>query len=219
MRTRSLLLFVLLVTLPGCIVTYRGFPEVAPEDNAVASKVPTIHYEVSSYNKGQKVDEPSKGIMYALLLNPLVWPETIRYPYMMPPTRVFMEEALAANTVFVKDTSEFPQAGKGLYCYVDVNSYSSPFTASEFMQLVLSAITVWVIPNFIENRIVVEVEYKLHRDGKFVQSYQYNVYNKGASGILLLPFAWVNFFTYSLEDAFRATTYQFLLDAQRDGNL
>ena len=36
---------------------------------------------------------------------------------------------------------------------------------------------------------------------------------------MLLPFSWINFFTYSLEDAVRSTTAQFVMDAQRDGYL
>jgi hypothetical protein len=42
---------------------------------------------------------------------------------------------------------------------------------------------------------------------------------KGAGWIVLLPFAWLNFFTNDLKDAVRGATLQFLIDAQRDGNL
>ena len=52
-----------------------------------------------------------------------------------------------------------------------------------------------------------------------MQTYRYPITKKGAVWIVLLPFAWVNFFTNDLKDAVRGTTLQFLIDAQRDGNL
>ena len=63
------------------------------------------------------------------------------------------------------------------------------------------------------------VVYTLYRDGQLTQTYRYPITKKGAGWIVLLPFAWLNFFTNDLKDAVRGATLQFLIDAQRDGNL
>jgi hypothetical protein len=63
------------------------------------------------------------------------------------------------------------------------------------------------------------VVYRLYRDGQRMQTYHYPITKKGAGWIVLLPFAWLNFLTNDLKDAVRGTTLQFLIDAQRDGNL
>jgi len=62
------------------------------------------------------------------------------------------------------------------------------------------------------------VAYTLYRDGRLKQAYRYPITKQGAGWIVLLPFAWLNFFTNDLKDAVRGTALQFLNDAQRDGN-
>jgi hypothetical protein len=61
------------------------------------------------------------------------------------------------------------------------------------------------------------VEYLLYVDGKRERSYSYEITKKGVGWIVLLPVAWINFFTQDAKDAFRATAYQFFRDADRDG--
>ena len=63
-----------------------------------------------------------------------------------------------------------------------------------------------------------ELRYDLVIDQQLKQTYHYEITMKGVTWIALLPFTWVNFFTYSGAEAFRATFYQFLLDAERDGH-
>ena len=63
------------------------------------------------------------------------------------------------------------------------------------------------------------VEYILYIDGKRERSYSYEITKKGVGWIVLLPVAWINFFTQDAKDAFRATAYQFFRDADRDGYL
>jgi hypothetical protein len=63
------------------------------------------------------------------------------------------------------------------------------------------------------------VRYELYRKDTSYAAYEYTIKKKGWGGLLLLPLAWVNYVTDDLEDALRATTLQFLIDAQRDGNL
>ena len=63
------------------------------------------------------------------------------------------------------------------------------------------------------------VKYHLHRDGEKVRLYEYEIRRKGFAWIPVLAVVWVNLFTASEEDAFRATTRQFFQDAKADGLL
>ena len=58
------------------------------------------------------------------------------------------------------------------------------------------------------------ITYELYIDGQHVKSYDYNVTRKGAVWLGLLPFAWVNFFTYGQDEAFAATAYHFFHQAE-----
>jgi hypothetical protein len=62
-----------------------------------------------------------------------------------------------------------------------------------------------------------ELSYSLDDRGMFQKTYTYRITQKRYYWLLLLPFSWMNFFTYSLDDALRMTTAQFLVDARRDG--
>ena len=61
------------------------------------------------------------------------------------------------------------------------------------------------------------VEYILYVDGRHERSYSYEITKKGIGWLGLLPVAWINLFTQDAKDAFRATMYQFVRDADRDG--
>jgi len=64
-----------------------------------------------------------------------------------------------------------------------------------------------------------ELSYSVYDRNALTQTYHYEITSKQYYWLLLRPFSWINFFTYSLEDAARATTAQFVVDAQRDGYL
>ena len=84
--------------------------------------------------------------------------------------------------------------------------------------LILFPWTVHFIPYY-SGEGGLRVQYVLSRDGMSYAAYKYQIKKKGAGGLLLLPLAWLNFFTDDLKDALHATTLQFLIDAHRDGNL
>jgi hypothetical protein len=64
-----------------------------------------------------------------------------------------------------------------------------------------------------------ELSYSVYDLNALKQTYHYEITSKQFFWLLLLPFSWINFFTYRLEDAARSTTPQFVVDAQRDGYL
>jgi hypothetical protein len=64
-----------------------------------------------------------------------------------------------------------------------------------------------------------ELSYSVYDRNALKKTYKYEITGKGFFWLLLLPFSWINFFTYSFDDAVRSTTAQFVVDAQRDGYL
>jgi hypothetical protein len=64
-----------------------------------------------------------------------------------------------------------------------------------------------------------ELFYSVYDRNALKKTYTYQITFKAFYWIVLLPFSWINFFTYSLEDAVRSTTAQFVADAQQDGYL
>lgn len=77
-------------------------------------------------------------------------------------------------------------------------------------------LTIGIIPCY-GNLNVYTVTYELFVDMAHMKTYEYTFAQKGAMWTGLLPFAWVNAFTYSYPDAFQSTAYQFLRDANKDG--
>ncbi|MGZ9146090.1 MAG: hypothetical protein ACXW4A_09650 [Nitrospira sp.] len=64
-----------------------------------------------------------------------------------------------------------------------------------------------------------EFSYSVNHQNVLRKTYKYEITARQLYWILLLPFSWINVFTYSLEDAVKSTTAQFVVDAQREGYL
>ncbi len=62
-----------------------------------------------------------------------------------------------------------------------------------------------------------EFSYSVTHQNVLRKTYTYEITARQFYWLLLLPFSWINFFTYSLEDAVQSTTAQFVMDAQREG--
>jgi len=76
-----------------------------------------------------------------------------------------------------------------------------------------SASTLLVVPVW-STQDGYNVQYIVNRDGRRIRSYEYEIRRKAFVWLFIMPFAWVNFFTYSEADAFEATAYQFFHDAR-----
>ena len=63
------------------------------------------------------------------------------------------------------------------------------------------------------------LSYSVYDRNAVKKTYKYEITTKAFYWLLVLPFSWINFFTYSFDDAVRSTTAQFVVDAQRDGYL
>ncbi|NOT21770.1 MAG: hypothetical protein HOP22_03465 [Nitrospiraceae bacterium] len=64
-----------------------------------------------------------------------------------------------------------------------------------------------------------ELSYSVYDQSVLQKTYNYEITARTLISIVGLPFLWINFFTYSFDDAVRSTTAQFVMDAQRDGYL
>lgn len=101
--------------------------------------------------------------------------------------------------------------GKGLY--LEVETRWKPMTLPALVFGYISVSTLTFLPAWSGQDGYV-VTYNLHLDGQKKETYRYEMTRKAGLWFGLLPFVWVNAFTYSEEDAFAATANQFVIDAQ-----
>ena len=187
MRTRSLILLVLLATLSGCIMTYRDFPIVDP--------LPSVYEPAAPPRCRQTVKIPAgfgKGSITAL------------------------QEALQ-NYGGCSSSSPVDDNSKGAETEVWVSAQIKPisFWARFFGEPLRSG---FVIPCYSGQGGWV-LSYSVYDRNALKKTYTYEITQKVFAWLLVLPFSWINFFTYSFDDAVRSTTAQFVVDAQRDGYL
>ena len=222
LRTRSLILLVLLATLSGCIMTYRGFP------NATRDSLPRDHVAKPLFYHVEPVIEKGKERASAFLLMALIpgyYPVVPQVdPFGQPGSRA-VGRTLTASGMFsdLIENQNPPEAG--FFCTVDF----SPIQPSTVVQYYLASQGVFfltyigaLIPAFsllpyYTDEGGTTVIYSLYQDNQLLKVYRYPIYKKGAGWIGLLPFAWINYFTTDLADAVEGATLQFLIEAQRDG--
>ena len=117
-----------------------------------------------------------------------------------------LERLFEQSEIFPRPIAVSSPPEKGIYCSAEVSTsltgiYPGIFVPREETQ-----------PNV--------VMYSIYLDGELQQNYLYGFNRKVTRWILAAPIImWANLFTHSLDDPLRATFYQFLLDAERDGYL
>ena len=102
--------------------------------------------------------------------------------------------------------------GKGLY--VDVVTTWKPMTMPALIFGYISVSTLTLLPAW-STRDGYNVKYDVYVGEKKAETYNYEITRKVGLWLGLLPFAWVNLFTYNEEDAFEATANQFVIDARQ----
>jgi hypothetical protein len=203
----GLILMALLVTLSGCIVTYRDFPNATLESLPKNHEPRPLYYHV----------EPIAGTI--LVIFPNLYPlfpkiDPIGQPGYHQVAQTLETSGLFSDLIVVADLPE-----TGIYCSVDFAERRPSTLYGGWADLRIAFyVAVGILPYYTGDGGTT-VSYTLFRDGQRMQTYRYPITKKGAGWIVLLPFAWVNFFTNDLKDAVRGATLQFLIDAQRDGNL
>ena len=196
MRICGLILPALLVTISGCIVTYRDFPIVDPLPSLYEPSAPPRCLQSIKFSDGSA--------------NQSTWDVRLS---------TALQEALqhyggCRGSSPVDDTSRWADTK------VVVNVLGKPILSSYWMGFWEQS-TFWslfIIPYY-RGQMGWELSYNVYDRNALKKAYQYEITGQVVAWILLLPFSWINFFTYSLEDAARSTTAQFVVDAQRDGYL
>jgi len=217
MRTRSLILLVLLVTLTGCVVTYGGFPNPRMESLPKDHEPKPLSYRVEPF-----ISSPQEPYLSFIMPS---W-----YPLMMidfrekglSEVRHTLETSGMFSELIIEDES-LPYKGMYVNISYGVRQPSLGATSVGLGQGVLCILpplcilaAVGAVPYY-SGEGGLYVTYMLYGDETHKKTYQYTIKKKGVGGILFLPFAWLNFFTDDLKDALRGTTLQFLIDAQREG--
>ena len=235
MSTRSLIPLLLLVTLTGCIVTYRDFPNATLESLPKEHEPKPLYYHVEPIITKEGVEEdenargPSRLTAGIFTVLPALYPILPQIDPIGEPGYHEVARTLSASRMF-SDLIEPPATPEtGVYCYVNFevrersawlsNYYGGVHKVILGMGLIYSlAVMAGALPVY-AGEGGTTVVYTLYRDGRLKAAYRYPITKQGGGWIVLLPFAWLNFFTNDLKDAVRGTTLQFLIDAQRDGNL
>lgn len=210
MRMGTLILSVLLAGLSGCIVTYRDFPPVH-SPGMPATPAPAPCHQTVQFLYGL-TGEGNYGS---------AWGGTYQWTYsgvMSPPGIArALQDALQHAAGCSSDpvhTFTWPRTE------IVVSVLEKPYPWRWYGELLgrLSANTYFVIPFYI-NEGGWELSYGVHQGGLLAKTYTYDVTPRQFYWVLLLPFSWLNIFTYSLEEAVQSTTAQFVVDARRDGYL
>ena len=178
---RLIALMVLMLTMTGCISTYRGFSPDAIDRKQTAGNCDVMYYNVKKFD-----------ILESGGYNKL---------------QTFFRNAAICKTM--KPADEPP--AKGLY--LDVEAKWKPMSMSSVIFGYISVSTLTMIPAW-STQDGYDVRYSLYRNGVKKETYNYDITRKAGLWVGLLPFAWINAFTYSEEDAFQATSNQFWTDAQ-----
>lgn len=118
---------------------------------------------------------------------------------------VFKHKSIFANTEAV---SEIPR--EGIYCLVETQWM--PLSMPALIFGYISIIYLTILPAWSTQEGYV-VRYHLFVNGEKKETFEYEITRKTGLWIVFLPFAWINFLTYSEAEAFEATAYQFFEEA------
>ncbi len=211
MLYRLLGLLACTLTLTSCIVTYSDFPPVDLHSEPLPKKEFPIYYHVparSSVDFLKLVPVPTGYFP----IGPGFYPVQHTLFGLDDLDRVFAESKSFSEAIA---TSTPPKSG--VYCSVDLTI--KPISVAAEVSSAFSYASLFIIPilPYYSGLGGYVVRYNLYVDGELQHVYRYEITKKGVAWVVLLPFAWINLFTYDQKDAFRATAYQFLIDAERDG--
>ena len=178
--------------LTSCIVTYRDFPSVQAQLQLPQSK--------------------NLSISYQLNFEELTWP-----PYLYVKSlnvQHALERSFEEERVFSDATPALTPPAKGLFVLV-----SAKLKPHSLLYDTLGAISgnFYLLLPVYSGKGGYIVRYELYIDKQLRKVYRYEITEKMVVWLGLLPFVWVNFFTYTEEEAFVATAHQFFHDAEADG--
>ena len=203
MRTRTLILLALLVIIPGC-VTYRDFQIVNPLPSP---------YEPAASPRCRQTVQFSYGLTGG---GTFQW--TVSGVFSPAAVNRALHEALQRYAGCRDDPALACSSETGMEVFVYVREKLYPWHwYGEYLGHI-SSVASFVIPFYI-NEGGWELSYSVPNKNLPKKTYKYEISARQFYWLALLPFSWINFFTYSLDDAVRSTTAQFVVDARQDGSL
>ncbi|MDH4187503.1 MAG: hypothetical protein OEV08_10925 [Nitrospira sp.] len=241
---RILLLIALLVTCSGCVVWYKDFPRPAVtsgQQGATDMALPAHPgFEHCQFRTGvsasaANADVAFQGVKWLTLVGLAFVPV---YPlegmdisgkemaissswYVLHSDSLNMQVPVqgGGKVVFMSDLSEvgvMPE--EGLICEARIAFPYREVGHLRGLNGLASAITLFILVPWLGLPDTVEysVSFVVSNPQGLTREYRYSFHKAGISWAALLPFAWINFFTSSEEEAFQAVFQQFLFDFQRD---
>lgn len=191
------MLLVLLVTLSGCIMTYRDFPIVDPLPSIYEPAAPprcrqTVEFPGRLAERGTYYEDGWSGLRVD-----------------SPLQEALQHYAGCSSSLPVVYNSMWGETKVVVRVLVKPYAPSYGGTAVHWLAILIPVVRQggW------------ELSYSYYDRNALKKTYNYEITSKEYFWLLWLPFSWINFFTYSLEDAVRSTTAQFVVDAQQDGYL
>lgn len=206
----------LTLVVTGCVMSY-DFPPVDVTVEPLSKKDFPLYYHVDPIAwyleaTGDWTTSPGGAVASGLSLgtHPPAMPADL--PVVSQRTYTELERVFERTHMFSRSIATATPPEKGVYCLVEVK-HIPPSQSAAFFTGMLG-----IIPAYSGASGDV-VRYSLFIDSEFKTSYRYEVTRKRLLFLPLLPLFWVNVFTPSQDEAFRATAYQFFLDAEKDGYL
>ncbi|PJZ44572.1 LIC12231 family lipoprotein [Leptospira brenneri] len=180
------LIFLFVLTFSSCITSYRDYPTIdAPTKSSSPSKLKLFYH-----------------------LEPFPILEFGGYAALKSVFKTKLNSQFN-ETEEIFDPKVIPQ--KGIYCRV-VTQWA-PVSAQTLIFGYLSIATATLLPAWSSNEGF-DVTYSLYKDGQKVKDFTYTPRRSVFLWLFSLPVIWVNLFTASEEEVFKATSYQFIEDAK-----
>ena len=206
--------------MTGCITTYSGFPEVEKESFIREKRNLPFSVKFADFPKfwGDEVKwfDPILGGgggpiagLWILMLMSMVYsplPGEGRYDELI--------EAFNDNPLF---TSSTPNTDEGQAKYwVGVTVTQGEPSKGAIAATSMASVLLFLIPSY-SGDFTDTVTYELYKDRRFLKSYTYTITQHKVIWLPFIALLWINLFTTGIDEAMRATVYQFFLDAEQDG--
>lgn len=215
-RILQLFLPLLTLVLTSCLATYRDFPLLDIRSEPLAPKNFPIYYHLEPFS--YRSDFGDEAILIPVIV-PYAGPGIV--PYSLNFRREYRESdelkrVFAKTRIFLKAIATGTPPEQGVYCSIEV--VRKPHSRLAWGFRALQFLTLYALPSFSGQSGYI-VRYDLYVDKELKNVYRYEITTKTIAWLGLAPFAWVNFFFPTLDDAFKSTAYQFFVDADLDGYL
>jgi len=121
-----------------------------------------------------------------------------------------LRQVMENNSPFTSMERTEERPNQGYYVEVHVKGKAPAISSMVFGYISFSLLT---LTPFWSTQDGSDIFFEVYRDGERLKTFHYEVRRKGFVWLPMLPLAWVNLFTYSEKDAFRAVANKFFEDA------